>query len=119
MDKERRKVKRKLVQDSFSLFLVIPDSHGMGKIYIKDISPLGLAFEFEDTSQFQQGQEVSVRLFTNPFFYLPIMAKVVRSRGKTVGLEFSNPQSMPVKAVRKLLDFFETAETAGEMLKPE
>lgn len=119
MQKERRKVARKLVQDSFSLFLVIPDHHGMGKLYIKDISPLGLGFENDNVGTYEDGQELNIRLFTNPFFYLPIQAKVVRARGKTIGLEFMEPQSMPVKAVRKLLEFFELAESSGEMLKPE
>lgn len=112
---ERRRAKRVIVQDSFSLFLVIPKVHGMSRVYMRDLSRLGVCFHTEMESEFQESQRIHVRLYTNPAFYLPLECRVVRVLHGEVALEFLDPDSKPVQAVTKLLDFLDVAAEAGEL----
>ncbi|HEY8279544.1 MAG TPA: hypothetical protein VIH99_07975, partial [Bdellovibrionota bacterium] len=53
---ERRRARRTIIQESFNLFLVIPESLGMARIYMRDISRLGLSFRTEMDIGVKQGQ---------------------------------------------------------------
>ena len=106
---ERRKAKRVLVQDIFSVFIVIPNKHGMAKIYLKDLSKSGLRFETEMEQDFSAGQEFSLRFYTNPSMYWALNAKVIRVSNGEVAVEFQPGQEKETQAVHKLIDFLEIA----------
>ena len=106
---ERRKTKRLIVQESFSLFLVIPDKNGMVRIYIKDISKAGVCFQMDDIASFKQGSSIDFRLYLNPAFHIPVEGTVVRVKDGEVAVEFSTKAEKITKAISKLLDFFEMA----------
>ena len=112
---ERRRAKRLSVQDSFSLFLVLPEVHGMVRIYLKDVSRLGLLFATDQVQDFKPEQKLSLRIYTSPAFYLPVKARVVRVGEDSVAIEFTNPEEKSVQALAKLLDFLDLAAEAGEM----
>lgn len=114
---ERRRAKRTLVQESFNLFLVIPEIHGMVRIYMRDISRLGICFQSEVESPIKKGQELKTRLYINPGLYLPLDCRVVRVGNGEVALEFVDANAPPAKAVGFLQDFFETAATAGVLVE--
>ncbi len=111
---ERRKAKRILVEESFSLYIVIPKKMGMARIYMRDISKTGLCLRTEVDMDFSVGQVLDIRLYTNPIFYLPLKAKVLRVHNGELGLEYIDADSKSVGAITKLLEFFEVAADAGE-----
>ncbi len=108
---ERRRSKRLLVQDSFSLFLVIPKALGMVKIYLRDVSKLGLCFRTELEGDFKKDTVLDLRIYLSPLFYLPVRARVVRVVGGEVAVEFHD--SKTTKAIGHLIDFFDAAADAG------
>jgi hypothetical protein len=114
---ERRRARRTIIQESFNLFLVIPESLGMARVYMRDISKLGLSFRFELPLPLKMGQELSTRVYLNPAFYLPIDCRVVRISGSEFGLEFLKPAHEAVQALGLLQDFFEAAEKAGVLIE--
>lgn len=114
---ERRQARRMAVQESFNLFLVLPSLHGMVRIYMRDISRLGLSFRSEMDSNLTKGQKVSARLYTNPAFYLPLECEVVRVGKGEVAVQFSEPTSPAALAVSKLQDFLDSAEKAGVLVE--
>lgn len=114
---DRRRARRTVIQESFNLFLVIPKALGMARIYMRDISKLGLSFRAEMETGLKQGQEVNGRVYINPAFYLPVELRVVRVNGEDIGVEFREPQSPPVLALGLLQDFFESAEKAGTLVE--
>lgn len=114
---ERRRARRTVVQESFQLFLVIPEAIGMARIYMKDISRLGLSFRADMDFGLKNGQAVSARVYLNPAFYLPLKAKVVRLTATEVGMEFSQPDDPAIKAISLLQDFFEAAEKSGVLVE--
>ncbi len=112
---ERRRSKRTVVQESFNLFLVVPELHGMSRIYIRDISSCGLCFHTELKHGLKEGQEVEARCYLNPGFYLPLDCKVVRVQGDEIALEFA--EAGAGLAIGKLQEFFESAEKYGVMVE--
>ena len=110
---ERRRAKRVLVQESFSIFVVVPAGHGLVRLYMRDLSRLGLCFDCEIAGSFKAGQEFALRLHVNPGFYLPLEAKVVRVQNLEVACEFKDPEGVAVQSVAKLLDFLDIAAEAG------
>jgi len=113
MAEERRRVKRTAVQESFQLFLVIPKIHGMAKVYMKDLSWLGLCFSSEVEDSFSLGQAFQIHLYIGQAFYLPLECKVVRKVKNEIAVEFLEPKSPEASAVARLQDFFEAAEKVG------
>lgn len=110
---ERRKNKRTMVQDFFSVFIVIPNKHGMAKIYLRDLSKAGLCFRTEMEEPFAAGQVLDLRFYTNPNMYIPLQCRVIRVQDGEVGVEFVHAGEKAVQAMQKLLEFFEIAsETA-------
>jgi hypothetical protein len=114
---ERRRARRTIIQESFNLFLVIPEALGMARIYMRDISKLGLSFRTEMELGLKQGQEIRARVYLNPAFFLPVDGKVVRVNGSDFGVEFTKPDSAAVQALAVLQDFFEAAEKAGVLVE--
>lgn len=114
---EKRKARRTLVQESFQLYLVIPKIHGMVRVYLRDISQLGLCFRSEVEGTFKMGQKVSVRIYLNPSFYLPMECSVVRILPSEVALEFAEPQSASALALAKLQEFLEAAEKGAVLVE--
>jgi hypothetical protein len=110
---ERRRARRTIVQESFHLFVVIPQLHGMVRIYMRDLSRVGLCFQHDLDSPLTVDQNVSARLYINPGFYLPLECRVARVGGGEVALEFLEPDSPAAQAVAKLQDFFTAAEAAA------
>jgi hypothetical protein len=110
---ERRRAQRTEVRESFNLFLVVPELYGMARIYLRDISAVGLAFRTEMDGSVAQGQVFQARIYLNPAFYLPLECRVVRVQGGEVAVDFTNHAAGPVRAIAKLQDFFEAAEESG------
>lgn len=106
---ERRKTKRILVQDIFAVFIVIPNKHGMAKIYLKDLSKGGLRFETELEQNFTANQSLDIRFYTNPSMYWTLQGRVARVEGAEVAIEFAPGQDKQLLAVHRLLDFLEIA----------
>jgi hypothetical protein len=114
---ERRRARRTIIQESFHLFLVIPEALGMARIYMRDFSSLGLSFRTEVELGLKQNQEIRARVYLNPAFYLPVEGKIVRATGSEFGVEFTKPNSASVKALGLLQDFFDAAEKAGVLVE--
>lgn len=114
---EQRKARRTVVQESFQLYLVIPKMHGMVRVYLRDISQLGLCFSSEMPSSFQMGQSVNVRIYINPSFYLPLDCKVVRILPAEVALEFEDPTCASAQALARLQEFLEAAEKGAVLVE--
>lgn len=96
------------------MFVVLPEIHGMARIYMRDVSKLGLCFRSEVDTELKLEQSVNLHLYVNPLFFLPFRARVVRVSGGEIAVEFSDPVSKPVKALGYLLDFFDAAAEAGQ-----
>ncbi len=114
---ERRRARRTIIQESFNLFLVIPESLGMARIYMRDISKLGLSFRTEMDIGLKDGQLLKARVYINPAFFLPVECKVVRLGNSEVGVEFTNPAHSSAHAIALLQDFFDAAEKAGTLVE--
>lgn len=114
---ERRRARRTIIQESFNLFLVIPEALGMVRIYMKDISKLGLSFRTEMDLGFKQGQELRARVYINPAFFLPLECKVMRVTPGEIGVEFVPASSPSSHAIGLLQDFFDAAEKAGVLVE--
>lgn len=82
------------MQDSFSLFLVIPKALGMVKIYLRDVSKLGLCFRTELEGDFKKDTVLDLRIYLSPLFYLPVRARVVRVVGGEVAVSFMTPRRL-------------------------
>jgi len=113
---ERRRARRTIVQESFNLFLVIPEIHGMVRIYLRDLSRIGLCFRTEvDSPDFKEGQKFKARMYLSPAFYLPVDCKIVRVLKGEVAVEF--PDTGSAIAIGKLQEFFEAAEEHGVLVE--
>jgi len=110
---ERRRAQRTEVRESFNLFLVVPELYGMARIYLRDISAVGLAFRTEFDVPLAPGQIFQARIYLNPGFYLPLECRVIRSLAGDVAVDFANHAAGPVLAIAKLQEFFDAAEEAG------
>lgn len=114
---ERRRARRTVIQESFNLFLVIPEALGMVRIYMRDISKLGLSFRTEMETGLKQGQELKARIYINPAFFLPVECKVVRLGNAEIGVEFTKADHPSAQAIGLLQDFFDAAEKAGVLVE--
>lgn len=110
---ERRQSKRIVVQEAFSFFIVIPKRMGMSRVYMRDISASGLAFQLEVEHDFHVDQAFQIRLYTSPAFYLPVEVKVVRVDGSEVALAFTQSKSKGVQALQKFIEFLDLASEAA------
>jgi PilZ domain len=114
---ERRRARRTVIQESFNLFLVIPEALGMARIYLRDVSKLGLSFRSEMDVGLKKDQVITARVYLNPAFYLPIEAKVMRVQGSEFGVEFQQPDHAAVRALAILQDFIDAAEKSGVLVE--
>ncbi len=114
---DRRRARRTNIQESFQLFLVVPKVQGMVRIYLRDLSRVGLCFRTELESDFQKGQKFEARIYLNPAFYLPLECEVIRVGNQEVALNFIDSDSGAALAIAKLQDFFDEAEKSGVFLE--
>ena len=110
---ERRRAQRTEVRDSFNLFLVVPELFGMSRIYLRDISAVGLCFRAEVETAVRVGQRLEARVYLNPAFYLPVSGEVVRAGRGEIALDFVDAKAGAARAIAKLQEFFEAAEASG------
>ena len=109
---ERRRVERTKIQEIFSMFLVIPEKQGMAKIYMKDLSKIGVCFRRDADIEYAANEKIDLRLYTSPTFYLPVTGMVVRIADTEIGIEFDNTQSKSMRALVKLMEFLALAQDA-------
>lgn len=114
---ERRRSPRTLIQESFNFFLVLPETTGMVRIYMKDISSVGVSFRTEVEGNFKQGDSFKARLYMSPTFFIPLECKVVRVKGVDIAVEFPNAKSPAALAIAKLQEFLEAAEEVAVMVE--
>ena len=110
---ERRRARRTVVQESFNLFLVVPEWQGMSRLYLKDISRIGISFHAEREG-LKAGQKFEARLYMSPAFYLPLKCEVIRAGKGEVAAEF--PDTGAAEAIAKLQDFFDSAAEHGVLV---
>ena len=110
---ERRRARRTNIQESFQLFLAVPEVLGMVRIYLRDISSLGLCFRTEVELGLKKDQLLHVQLYLNPSYYFPLACKVIRAGASETAVEFLKPESPAAKAIGTLQDFFSAAESAA------
>ncbi len=89
----------------------------MVRIYLRDISKVGVCFRTEMEADFQKGQKLEARIYLNPAFYLPVQCEVIRVSDGEVALNFLDPEAGAPLAIAKLQDFFEEAEKHGVLLE--
>lgn len=114
---ERRRARRTVVLESFNLFLVVPELFGMSRIYLRDLSAVGLSFRSELEIPVKSGQKFQARLYLNPAFYLPLDCRVVRASTGEVAVDFESPTAGAAQALGRLQDFLELAVDHGVLVE--
>lgn len=108
---EQRRVRRTAIRDAFSIFLTIPVLRGMSRIYIRDISTMGLNF-FIDIDEFTKscsvGQVLEIHLYMAPSFYFSLKGKIVRIENDNMAMEFERDQKS-LEALSRFLSFLDAA----------
>lgn len=80
---ERRKVRRRPILATFSVFCVVPRK-GVHRLPIHDVSEQGIAFDLdtegEDLQDFRvtTGETLDVQFYLNQSLFLPLSVKVIR-----------------------------------------
>jgi hypothetical protein len=119
---ERRKAKRRMILDTFSLSVVIPKKGDL-RLPLLDLSELGLGFEVEleeDESalmSLRADEQMELHLYLNQSLFLPLKVTVKRliPRGKRrqVGVEFvqqGGSSHSAVVAFLKMLDILSESQ---------
>ena len=79
---ERRKVRRTLLSEFISAFVLVPRK-GLLKVILADISVDGAAIDVDvDAGHFAVGEEVAMRVYLNHETYFPFVVKVQNLRGR-------------------------------------
>lgn len=80
INKERRIVKRTILSEFIGAFVVLPEK-GLYRVTIYDISDGGIAFDVDANSgQYQQGEEVAMRVYLNHKTYFSFIIKITNAR---------------------------------------
>ncbi len=113
---ERRKAKRRMILDTFSLSVVIPKK-GDFRLPLLDLSELGVGFDLdleeEDSPSFalKTGEQLEVHLYLNQTLFLPFKVTVKRliQKGKRrqIGAEFTQQGGAAHKAVVCFLEMLD------------
>lgn len=75
-EEERREVKRTILSEFISAFVIIPDK-GLKRVGLFDISDTGIAFDVPmEDGAFAKGEEVALRIYLNQMTYYPFIVKV-------------------------------------------
>jgi hypothetical protein len=86
IQQERRKVRRTLLSEFISAFVLVPRK-GLMKVLLADISADGAAFDIDvDTGHFQVGEEVAMRVYLNHQTYFAFVVKIQNVRGREDGV---------------------------------
>lgn len=73
---ERRQVKRTILTELMSSFVVLPEK-GLMKVDIHDISEEGISFDVENINgSFKIGEEITLRIYLNQKAYFPIQITI-------------------------------------------
>lgn len=82
INQERRKVRRTLLSEFISAFVLIPRK-GLLKVTLADISGDGAAIDVDaKAGHFAVGEEVAMRVYLNHETYFPFVVKVQNIRGR-------------------------------------
>jgi hypothetical protein len=115
---ERRRVKRRAILDSFSLFVVMLKK-GPYRLSVGDLSELGIGFDVDleedpDTTPLSVGEILDLEFYLNQSLYIPLQARVMRIEAdengdRRVGAEFvrsisGTPEISAITDFVKMLD---------------
>lgn len=82
LQQERRKVRRTLLSEFISAFVLVPRK-GLLKVILADISEGGAAIDVDvEAGHFQVGEEVAMRVYLNHETYFSFVVKVQNMRGR-------------------------------------
>lgn len=114
--KERRSALRRPILDTFSFFLILPET-GFFKLRVHDLSEKGIGFDFdiEDAPKWDhavsEGDELDTRFFINQSLYIPLQLKVKRIdetiKIRRVGAEFIHKNEAEFKAFLSFVDLLD------------
>lgn len=80
ISKEKRQVKRTILTEFVGAYVILPN-RGLHKVTLYDISENGLAFDLNlDEGQFQEEEEVAMRVYLNHKTYFPFIVTVTNIR---------------------------------------
>jgi hypothetical protein len=127
--KERRKVKRRPVLESFSLFVSVPKKGGY-KLKVHDISEHGIGFDIDiegepQTEEIARGEKLDVHFYLNQTLYIPVSVQVARvvtgasgSEGvRLVGAEYTDQTSASYKALQAFVQMLDSLVDAAQIVK--
>lgn len=113
---ERRKAKRRMILETFSLFVVIPKKGDL-RLPLLDLSELGVGFELdledEDSSlmSLRTDEQVELHLYLNQSLFLPLKVIVKRlilkGKRRHVGAEFAQQGGTSHNAVVAFLEMLD------------
>lgn len=109
--------------ETFQVFVVIP-SKGLRKIYLRDVSEHGIAFEGEEQDHFKKDETFECHLYLNPGLKMPLELKITHIRKNEdssegnpdtnrIGCEFSNMKS---KGYRAYATFLRLMDELAELI---
>jgi hypothetical protein len=121
---ERRRVQRRPVLDSFSMFVVVPKK-GVHRLKVHDISNLGVGFDldiegeaFEDFPV-KKAEQFELHLYLNQSLYLPLKVEVVRVENagmvRRIGAEFVDREGNGYKALQAFVQMIDAVVLAGRI----
>ncbi len=77
---ERRSAKRTILTEFIGAFVIIPEQ-GLQKVSLYDISDDGISFDIHaEDGQFQQNQEVALRVYLTQTTYFPVVVEATHIR---------------------------------------
>lgn len=91
---ERRRYRRRIVLDSFHVFLTVP-KNGENKIYLKDISENGFAFESDKRNSFSLSQTLECAFYINAGLSVPLKVRVAHIRPLENGSKLTGVEVLP------------------------
>ena len=117
---ERRKAKRRMILETFSLFVVIPKKGDL-RLPLLDLSELGVGFEvdLEDDDSLvhlRTDEQVELHLYLNQSLFLPLKVVVKRlilkGKRRQVGAEFVQQGGTAHNAVLAFLEMLDILSDA-------
>ena len=119
---ERRRVHRRPVLDSFSMFVVVPKK-GPYRLRVHDISNLGIGFDIDvdgepEVLAIAKGEEIDVHFYLNQSLYLPLKVTVARIEKagliRRIGAEVAENDSPGHKALQAFVQMLDAVILAGK-----
>jgi len=115
-EEERRRFTRIILQGLYRVRVVIPGPQGgLADVAVNDVSSDGMSFDLTKLGSFKQGDNIAVRVYLSPEFYLPISCAVRNL--KTIsegiirhGVRFSREPAFEYEAIQALVNFLQAAQ---------